>query len=184
MLISTQLNFLEKVIEIQTELPKALVFLASMPSDKGKTPRSKTPRSTSSKAKSKDAKSKAPPPKQQKTKRPETANKIPEKGVVKKKKSYSAEELGIPKLNGIIPAGVIKPKGKKKAKVFVDDQERMMMILAVVNAEAEGKVESKMMRQRQLEEVREARKLETERRESEKKGALVRYSLLPLLGAS
>lgn len=39
----------------------------------------------------------------------------------KKKKTYTAEELGIPTLNGIRPAGVVKPKGQKKGKVFVDD---------------------------------------------------------------
>lgn len=39
----------------------------------------------------------------------------------KKKKTYTAEELGIPKLNSITPVGVTKPKGKKKGKVFVDD---------------------------------------------------------------
>jgi 60S ribosomal subunit assembly/export protein LOC1 len=39
----------------------------------------------------------------------------------KKKKTYTAEELGIPKLNSITPVGVVKPKGKKKGKVFVDD---------------------------------------------------------------
>lgn len=39
-----------------------------------------------------------------------------------KKRSYTEEELGIPKLNTITPVGVIKPKGKKKGKVFVDDR--------------------------------------------------------------
>lgn len=39
----------------------------------------------------------------------------------KKKKTYTEEELNIPKLNGIRPAGVVKPKGQKKGKVFVDD---------------------------------------------------------------
>lgn len=39
-----------------------------------------------------------------------------------KKKTYSAEELGIPTLNMITPVGVTKPKGKKKGKVFVDDR--------------------------------------------------------------
>ncbi len=48
-------------------------------------------------------KSKAPPPK-------------------KKKHVYSEKELGIPKLNMITPIGVDLPKGKKKGKVFVDDQ--------------------------------------------------------------
>ena len=60
-------------------------------------------------------KPKAPPPKQQKTK--------PAPGPVKKKKRiYTEKELGIPKLNMITPVGVDLPKGKKKGKVFVDDQ--------------------------------------------------------------
>lgn len=46
----------------------------------------------------------------------------------------------------ITPVGVEKPKGKKKGKVFVDDQHSMMTILAMVNAEKEGQIESKMMK--------------------------------------
>ncbi len=46
----------------------------------------------------------------------------------------------------IILAGVQRPKGKKKGKVFVDDQESMMTILAMVNADKEGQIESKMMK--------------------------------------
>lgn len=42
-----------------------------------------------------------------------------------KKKTYTAEELGIPTLNMITPIGVEKPKGKKKGKVFVDDKVRL-----------------------------------------------------------
>lgn len=58
---------------------------------------------------------KGPPPKQQKTKSAP--------GPVKKKRRiYTEKELGIPKLNMITPAGVQLPKGKKKGKVFVDDQ--------------------------------------------------------------
>lgn len=60
-------------------------------------------------------KSKAPPPKQQKTK----SAKGPAR---KKKRVYSEKELGVPKLNMITPVGVDLPKGKKKGKVFVDDQ--------------------------------------------------------------
>ena len=59
-------------------------------------------------------KPKAPPPKQQKTK-----SAAPTK---KKKRVYTEKELGIPKLNMITPVGVELPKGKKKGKVFVDDQ--------------------------------------------------------------
>jgi 60S ribosomal subunit assembly/export protein LOC1 len=66
--------------------------------------------------------------------------------VKKKKRVYTEKELGIPTLNGIVPAGVQKVKGKKKGKVFVDDQESMMTILAIVNAEKEGQIESKMIK--------------------------------------
>lgn len=54
-------------------------------------------------------------PSQVKTKRPTGPSKA-------KKRIYTEKELGIPTLNMITPAGVEKPKGKKKGKVFVDDQ--------------------------------------------------------------
>ena len=61
-------------------------------------------------------KSKVPPPTHQKTKPVQSFAKKP-----KKQKNYTDEELGIPKLNMITPAGVRAPRGKKKGKVFVDD---------------------------------------------------------------
>ena len=64
----------------------------------------------------------------------------------KKKRAYTAEELGVPKLNGIIPAGVQKAKGKKKGKVFVDDSESMLAIMGMVHAEKEGEREGKIMK--------------------------------------
>ena len=39
-----------------------------------------------------------------------------------------------------------------------------MTILAMVNADKEGQIESKMMKARQMEEIREARKAEAEKR--------------------
>ena len=66
----------------------------------------------------------------------------------------------------------MKPKGKKKGKIFVDDEEQMMTILKIVEAEAEGHIEGKMVRQRKLEEVREARRIEAEKREAKRKGKL------------
>jgi len=47
-----------------------------------------------------------------------------------------------------------------------------MTILAMVNAEKEGQIESKMMKARQLEEIREAKKAEAEARMKEKKNKL------------
>jgi 60S ribosomal subunit assembly/export protein LOC1 len=48
----------------------------------------------------------------------------------------------------------------------------MMTIFAMVNAEKEGQIESKIMKARQLEEIREAKKKEAEARQSEKKNKL------------
>lgn len=98
--------------------------------------------------------------------------------VKKKKRVYSEKELGIPALNSIKPAGVQKARGQKKGKTFVDDKESMMTILAMVQAEKEGNIESKMMRARQMEEIREARKAEAEKREVIKKQKLVSHQQL------
>ncbi len=47
-----------------------------------------------------------------------------------------------------------------------------MTILAMVNADKEGQIESKMMKARQMEEIREARKVETEKRQEDRKKKL------------
>ncbi|KAJ5669252.1 hypothetical protein N7462_010322 [Penicillium macrosclerotiorum] len=111
---------------------------------------------------------KRPPPQEVKSK----ARTAPENLAKKKKRVYTEAELDLPKLNTITPVGVVKPKGKKKGKTFVDDQEGMMTILAMVNAEKEGQIESKMMKARQLEEIREAKKAEAEARHAQKKSKL------------
>lgn len=49
----------------------------------------------------------------------------------------------------------------------------MMTILAMVNAEKEGQIESKMMKARQLEEIRQAKHKEMEARHAQKKSKLV-----------
>lgn len=48
-----------------------------------------------------------------------------------------------------------------------------MTILAIVNAEKEGQIESKMIKARQMEEIREAKKKEAEARADKKKSKLV-----------
>ena len=53
----------------------------------------------------------------------------------------------------------------------------MMTILAMVNANIEGKIESKMMKRRQLEEIREARQKEIEARREQRKAELVCHAL-------
>ncbi|CZR59121.1 probable 60S ribosomal subunit assembly/export protein loc1 [Phialocephala subalpina] len=116
-------------------------------------------------SKSKKPKSKGPPPKPQKS----AGNLATLK---KKRRVYTEKELGIPALNMITPVGVEKPKGKKKGKVFVDDRESMLTILAMVNADKDGQIESKMMKARQMEEIREARKVEAEKRQEVRKAKL------------
>lgn len=114
-----------------------------------------------------------PPAKQVKTK-PAAAQDKNKKSNTKKKsqRTYTEKELGLPALNMITPAGVTKPRGKKKGKIFVDDQESMMTILAMVNAEKEGQIESKIMKARQMEEIREAKRKEAEKRQGERKEKL------------
>ncbi|MCJ1351130.1 MAG: 60S ribosomal subunit assembly/export protein [Icmadophila ericetorum] len=107
---------------------------------------------------------KAPPPTQQKTKSTTV--------VKKKRRTYTDKQLGLPTLNKITPVGVEKPKGKKKGKVFIDDAESMMTILAIVNAEREGQIESKLMKSRQMEDIREAKRKEAEARQDERKSKL------------
>ncbi|KAH0535958.1 60S ribosomal subunit assembly/export protein [Glutinoglossum americanum] len=111
-------------------------------------------------------KTKSAPPKQQKTKPSLAAQ------PKKKRRIYTEKELGIPKLNMITPVGVEKPRGKKKGKIYVDDQESMMTILSMVNAEKEGLIESKIAKARHMEEIREARLKEAEARQEEKKSKL------------
>ncbi|QSS62625.1 60S ribosomal subunit assembly/export protein LOC1 [Histoplasma capsulatum] len=96
-----------------------------------------------------------PLPKEVKAK-PRTA---PENLKKRKKRIYTEKELDLPQLNMITPVGVTKPKGMKKGKVFVDDQK-------------EGQIESKMMKARQMEEIREARRKEAEARQMAKKEKL------------
>lgn len=47
-----------------------------------------------------------------------------------------------------------------------------MTILAIVNADKEGQIESKMMKARQMEEIREARKADAEKRQELRKAKL------------
>ena len=49
----------------------------------------------------------------------------------------------------------------------------MMTIFAIVNADKEGQIESKMMKSRHMEEIREARRKEAEARQEQKKAKLV-----------
>jgi len=138
--------------------------MAPMPSKKGAKPSSSSSSKPRTKSSSKATKARSVP-QQVKPKRPVSHPR-------KKQRVYTEKELGIPKLNMITPAGIQKQRGKKKGKVFVDDRESMMTILAIVNADKEGQIESKMVKARHMEEIREARRKEQEVRQGEKKSIL------------
>ncbi|KAK6495845.1 60S ribosomal subunit assembly/export protein [Arthrobotrys musiformis] len=71
------------------------------------------------------------------------------------KDRYTDAQLKLPTLNGIVPAGVTKPRGKKKGKVFVEDKETMMDILELVNNSVDGVIQGKVEKNRRLEVIRE-----------------------------
>lgn len=48
----------------------------------------------------------------------------------------------------------------------------MTTILAMVQADKDGQIESKMMRARQMEEIREARRVEADKKDAERKARL------------
>jgi len=96
---------------------------------------------------------------------------------IKKKVQYTDKQLSLPVLNSIIPANAKTVQraggaGKKKNKVYVDDTESMMTILAIVNAEKEGQIESKVAKERQMEEIRDARRKEAEKNEARRQKKL------------
>lgn len=144
--------------------------MAPMPPKRSTKPAQSKPSPSQSKPQSKAAKNTANGG-QIKTKRaaPTVSARSKDK---KKKRSYTDKELSLPTLNMITPAGVEKPRGKKKGKVFVDDAASMRTILAIVSADREGQIESKMQKARQMEEIRESRRVEMEDKEASKKKKL------------
>ena len=131
---------------------------------KGANKRSTKPSSSGSSSKSKP---KASHPATQQKSKPSAATKPKKK--LPPHMRYTEKELKVPHLNGIRPTGVQKIPNRKKGKVFVDDGEGMRTIMAMVMAEKEGNIESKMQRARQMEEIREAKKAEAESRAQSKK---------------
>ncbi|KIW26877.1 uncharacterized protein PV07_06671 [Cladophialophora immunda] len=126
---------------------------------------------------------KRPPPKQVKTKpgvHSQTSAQAT-KPSKRNQKTYTDKDLNLPALNMITPVAAPENPtnhsrkggtGKKKNKIYVDDEESMRTILAMVTAEKEGQIESKLMKARQMEEIREARRKEMEKRKESKREEL------------
>lgn len=91
----------------------------------------------------------------------------------KKRRVYTEKELTIPKLNkSIDPEGIKKFRGKK-GKVFADE-ESMLRILNMVTEAQDSRNASKLEKARQLEEIREAKRREMDKKEQEKEDKIRR----------
>jgi 60S ribosomal subunit assembly/export protein LOC1 len=73
-------------------------------------------------------------------------------------RTYSDKELGLPTLNTVHPIEIAKVRRSRGSKVFVDDAAKMRTILAMVNADCEAHIESKLQKARQMEVLRESRR--------------------------
>ncbi|CCG82127.1 protein of unknown function [Taphrina deformans PYCC 5710] len=85
----------------------------------------------------------------------------------RKTRKYTEKELNVPLLNTVAKPAAIQ-KNRKKGKVFVEDQSVLLGILAEVNDAKEGQIRSKLERVKDLEEVRERKRLEIEKKERSK----------------